>query len=145
MTKTKTSLFILPFIDAPITNPTFLNNFVNAYIFNEDSVILEYSNQPLFTNNYKVIDNKFYVKCNVKEKFLSDYHKFIEGKYSAFSTAAKLEIGTMYGMNSLAYNVVTKHPSQKKKIEDAIGHKLLETQEVYSIIGKEEYYNAKGE
>jgi hypothetical protein len=90
-------------------------------------------------------DGKYAVKYNIKDKFKSDYELFLQGKYSKFSTEAKLEIGNAYGFNSYPYFVLSKHPSEKNRIESLIGQQLKFDQEVCSIIGEEEYYNAKRE
>lgn len=153
MVKNKTTQFLLPCLNIYKTRTEVYKdkNFLNAYIahnendkYEEPMLFLIFDKAPTDKNLYEgAIEqyeiHEFYVIVHrIPERFISDYTNFISGKYSEFSTEMKERIKNVWGDTSQPYEVITKNPGRRKFVEERIGQKLADNQELMSIMSEEE-------
>ena len=75
----------------------------------------------------------------IPNKYRDDYHKFIKGQYSKFTSKLKLLI-TNNGDNKYKklLDILNKSKEYKKELESILGTELNEDSELFSIINEEE-------
>ena len=99
-----------------------------------------------FQTAYDILDGKYSVKVfKVLDEFAGDYSKFLDGKYSKFSEAAKDKVinSNFKGENFLNH-IFTKSPEARKILEESLGLELPTQAEVYGIYSVEkEVLNVK--
>lgn len=146
--KNKSCFFILPLLGFP---SYWYYGLINCYLKDKrnkpelkDKIFINLKNYdnkllkiPEFLEFYQLEDRSYIYVFNIPEKFIEDYYRFCEGKYSKMSGDAKKLIVKLSGITpateSVVHKVLYKTTEQKMKIEELIGQKLYDTEEVYSI------------
>ena len=146
--------FLLPLLN--LSKYRHLKSFINSYlgvvindkltglkdgylylVFNEENDLIfnEYLNKHFSINNVHIYE------FILPERFIDDYYKFIDGKYSEFSPESKVLICNVRSIEQKltiqktdTFEIFTKSPERIKYLENLIGEKLPNNAEVMSKI-----------
>lgn len=139
--------FIIPMIGVPR-----FNSLINCYLgdntkhpeLNFKGIFLHTSavesalvSNPYYYLSYELDDGTYMFVFKIPTHYEKDYLLFCEGKYSQFSDDYKARLCSMQTVspliNSDVYQIIYKTPKKRQSIEDKIGMKLLDSEEVCSI------------
>lgn len=120
---------------------TFKKLFVNVFEYEES-----YTHNNYFNHFYQLENGSYMFVYDIPEQYEEDFILFCDGKYSKMSQLAKGLICHKSGVkpvfNSIVYKVLHKDHKQRKYIEELVGCKLYDHEEVYSRPNlDEEIYN----
>lgn len=96
-----------------------------------ENLILNLRAQPNFVIDYKINDFETMVVMQITPKFLTDYRKFIIGKYSHLSDEAKKLITDNSVENGTNVKILRRDKELRERWEERIGVTLPEEAEVY--------------
>lgn len=142
---TKTTKFLLPCLG--FTKDELGTEFENAYLGHYQNTTYEVlvlfllfskiPNKQLLNSSveyYKVEGDKYILVFSIPERFINDYHTFLESKYSKLSPELKMKICEFHGKISEPYNVVSKNQERKIWLEKQIGEPIDKDAELMSLI-----------
>jgi len=156
--KTKSSLLVLPMLEGERYLYFYDENLVNCFIGTKErgegtiGLLYRQSNSSLFKKfinaiqkfrNFEKIakfsDDFIYFELSVPKKYKNDYKKFIEGKYSEFSSNYKDMILKFHkiDIDSQIAQILYKGQTRRKKLEDSLGVSLDPDAELFSVINKD--------
>lgn len=156
--KNKSSLLLMPMLGAVkhlfFYDQLLINCFIGTKEEGEGSIGLLYkvSKDPLFSKfitaikqfksfnaEINVSNELIYLKFNTPKKFKNDYIKFIEGKYSTFSSEYKDTILKFHDadIESQIAQILYKGKSRKKQLESSLGMSLDPDAELFSVIDRD--------
>ena len=92
-----------------------------------------------FNKELKISKNLIYLKFNIPKTFKKDYTKFIEGKYSKFSSEYKDAILKFHDtdIESQIAQILYKGKTRRNQLENSLGMTLDPDAELFSIINKD--------
>lgn len=160
MKYTKTSVFLFPLLDIPISLFNKANGksrLVNCFLYDqkikhyrENHIFLvidnyqdvqfsefekKLENHDNFITSYDILKGKYSIKVfSIPKDKIEDYKLFLEGKYSKISDASKsLILNCEFKSKGFLNMIFSKADEAKKAIEEVIGEKLPSDAEVYGI------------
>jgi hypothetical protein len=161
--KTKSSLLIMPMLDGNKNLYFYDSLLMNCFLGTKDEssgvigLLYRWSNSPVFLkfekavqqfrNFVKIVDfskHFVYFEFNVPKKYIKDYNKFINGKYSELSSNYKDKILKFHEIDieSQIAQILYKGKKRKKRLEHSLGINLDPDAELFSIINEDlEYFD----
>jgi hypothetical protein len=143
----KSVYFVLPMVGLDSKYFSLINSYLGDnlnkpnYNFNKIFANIKYNDEklranPFYNTEYALPDRTWMYVFNIPEFFENDYVLFCDGKYSQFSADYKNQI-TKYlqkpVQDSHIFKIIHKTADRKEYIENLVGQKLLDTEEVCSI------------
>lgn len=160
---TRSRTYILPLVANQLV-VDFRPELVNAYVYHKEYpeykehlfILMKFSADIVhLKKEKKIIEHKdcvfhkdlskeYYMLCiKVSENILDDYNKIISSKYSKISNLSKQKILRYWNLNHdhAVSRVLRKDPELKKQLEEALGSKIPEDNELSSVmdLNKETY------
>lgn len=150
---TYSTRFILPMLGFTVLD--FSNNLVNVHILDIDKkhIVLIFENDDDLCHNSvikcrvnenyiteELHDDEIIVKFEIPSNHISNFNKFIQGKYSEFDNIFKKKLVMLYGNSVIqdgievtTYDIIYPRLEKRKALADYFNNPVENIKEVYSI------------